>query len=191
TTVYVRGIGVSGTNAVTISGNTIQNVISYVAVGNAGIELTSAIGSGTISVADNTIVNTVLNTGAFQSRGISILASAGAYTVSGNTITNTQSFAGSTTLQPSGIFVATAAPSATIERNKISTVYNRNTGTFGAWGMSLSGGNNVTVRNNFISDVNQVMTGGAAFSATFGVVGLRVATGTGHKIYHNSVQMSG
>jgi hypothetical protein len=191
TTVYVRGIGVNGVTAVSISANTIQNVISYIGLGNAGIELTSLIGAGPISVADNSITNTVLNTGAFQSRGISILAATGAYTVSGNTITNTQSFAGSSTLQPAGIHVATAAPSATIERNKIATVYNRSTGTFGAYGVNLAGGNNITLRNNFVSDINQVMTGGSAFSPQFGVLGVRVASGTGHKIYHNSVQMFG
>ena len=46
TTVYNRGIGISGTNALTVSGNTIQNVISYVGIGMSGVELTGAIGTG-------------------------------------------------------------------------------------------------------------------------------------------------
>ena len=35
------------------------------------------------------------------------------------------------------------------------------------------------------------MTGGAAFSTTFGVHGIRCNAGTNHKVYHNSVNLYG
>ena len=191
TTVYVRGIGISGATAATIAGNTIQNVISYVGVGVAGVELTSAIGIGPINVNNNAITNVVQNVGSFYARGVSMVSASGTYGLAGNNITNIQNFSGSSANQPNGIFASTTATSATIELNKVTTITNRNTGTFGVQGVTLTAGNNVTFRNNVISDVTQNMSGGTAFSTTFGVVGLRIAGGTGHKIYHNSVNMFG
>ena len=63
---------------------------------------------------------------------------------------------------------------------------NNNTTTFGAFGIILNGGNNHVVKNNFVSNINHNMAGGAAFSTTFGVFGISVNTGTGHKVYYNS-----
>jgi hypothetical protein len=191
TTVYVRGIGISGATAATIAGNTIQNVISYVGAGVAAVELTSAIGIGPINVNNNAITNVVQNSGSFYARGVAMASASGTYGVAGNTITNIQNFSGSSANQPNGIFASTTATSATIELNKVTTVTNRNTGTFGVQGVTLTAGNNVTFRNNVISNVTQDMSAGVAFSTTFGTVGLRVAGGTGHKIYHNSVNMFG
>ena len=78
----------------------------------------------------------------------------------------------------------------TIEKNIVSRVNNRSTGTFGAYGISLNGGNGSTVRNNFVSGVQHDMTGGGAFSTTFGVFGIRIGSGTGHFIYNNSVNLA-
>src|SRR5262245_1991832 len=199
TTIYVKGINVQGTAAVTISGNTVTNVISYIQLAHAAVELTSGIGAGTVSVANNTISNVVVNavtTANFAAQGIanvSTTAGGATYTISGNLITNVQNFSSASAAQPNGIVIntSTAFTSGTIETNKVTLVYNRSTGTFGAQGISLNGGNNVTVRNNFVSDVNQVINGGASFNTQFGVVGIRAFVGTGHKIYHNSVNMFG
>ncbi len=58
--------------------------------------------------------------------------------------------------------------------------------------MNLGGGSNHIVQNNFVSGViNDQTAGTGAFSATFGAFGIRVASGTGHKIYHNSVNLYG
>ncbi len=191
-TVYTKGIYIQGTNAVTVSGNTIQNILSYVGVNMSGVELASSIGNGVVSVSNNTITGVVLNTtGTFASRGISVLAATGTYTLNDNIISNIQNYAGGSAGRPSGIFVNTTATSAVIDRNSISNIVNRNTGTWGCAALFLSGGNNITVKNNRIFDVNQDFTGGAAFSTTFGLYGLQVGSGTGHKIYHNSVNMYG
>lgn len=80
--------------------------------------------------------------------------------------------------------------SATIELNRITTVYNRNTGTWGVSGI-IFGGTAVTVKNNTVSDLKMDITGGAAFSTTFGVHGIRCNAGTNHKVYHNSVNLYG
>ena len=44
---------------------------------------------------------------------------------------------------------------------------------------------------SFVSGVTGDMTGGAAFSTTFGLHGIRLGSGTGHKVYHNSVNLFG
>ncbi len=48
TTVYTRGVFVSGTAAITITGNTIRNIISYVGITTEAIELNSTITNSTI-----------------------------------------------------------------------------------------------------------------------------------------------
>ena len=83
-----------------------------------------------------------------------------------------------------GIDATGTVTSATIELNRITTVYNRSTGTWGASGI-IFGGTAVTVKNNTVSDVKMDMTGGAAFSTTFGVHGIRYNAATNHKVYHN------
>jgi len=194
TTVYVKGIYVSGTASVQITGNTIKNILSYVGTPIAGIELNTAIGSGTLNIANNTITGVALNVNSANSaRGISILNAAGAYTVTGNTVSTIQNFCSNTTTtnRPTGIFVATSAPSAILSNNRVSKVYDLNTGTYGVSAFWLNGGNNITVQNNFIYDVSQDITGGAAFSTGYGVNGLFIGSGTGHKIYHNSIHLSG
>src|SRR5438445_12085708 len=75
--------------------------------------------------------------------------------------------------------------SGLIEKNKISGVFALNPGTFGASGITLLLGNNVTVQNNFVSAIKNDQTAGtdAAPASTDAVYGIKVATGTGHKIY--------
>ena len=51
-------------------------------------------------------------------------------------------------------------------------------------------GSNITARNNVISDINEDITGNKFAGAT-GIFGLAINGGTGHRIYHNSVNMSG
>ena len=63
--------------------------------------------------------------------------------------------------------------------------------TFAAYGIDLNGGNNAVLRNNFVSNVNHDMSGGAAFGPAFGVMGILVTGGTGHQIYNNSVNLYG
>src|SRR6218665_3800459 len=191
-TVYTKGIWVTGTNAVSITGNTFKNIVSYVSDVLAGIELVSPIGTGTVDISSNTVSGVVNNGVANHSRGILVInTGTNPYTISSNSISNIQALYGSTSFQPVGLEVNTSATSATIENNTIAAVYNRSTGSYGSWGVNLNGGNNITFRNNILYDVKQDMSGGTTFSTLNGVHGLRIATGTGHKIYHNSISLSG
>ncbi|HRH71388.1 MAG TPA: GEVED domain-containing protein [Flavobacteriales bacterium] len=194
TTVYTKGIYVQGTTAVTITGNSVRNILSYVGTQANGIELNTAIGTGVVNVSNNTVIGVVLNAGTSTPRGIDLNSAAAGATVSvnGNTVTNVQSNAPSGfSPKPVGLRLSTSATAATVNGNTISMIYNRAPGTGGVFGIDLAGGNNVTLTNNCVSDVNQNIAGGAAFSLGFGMIGIRVNSGTGHAVYHNTVSMSG
>ncbi|HMT08347.1 MAG TPA: Calx-beta domain-containing protein [Pyrinomonadaceae bacterium] len=81
---------------------------------------------------------------------------------------------------------------AIIENNRVNRVRNNDLQTWTAMGINLGGGNNHIVRNNFVSGVINDQTGGTgSFGTSFGAYGIRVGSGTGHQIYHNSVNMYG
>ena len=124
--------------------------------------------------------------------GITVQGSTNA-SVSGNTV-YVEGFVPSSS-STHGITVgvnSTAVSGATIEKNKVSRVRNNNGQSWSAFGINLGGGNNHVVRNNFVFDVRNDQTAGTgAFSTLFGAFGIRVASGTGHKIYHNSVHLFG
>jgi hypothetical protein len=81
---------------------------------------------------------------------------------------------------------------AIFEKNQVLRVRNNNVQTFGAYGVNLAGGNNHFVVNNFVLDVRNDQTAGTgAFSTNFGAIGIRVASGVGHHVYHNSVHLFG
>jgi hypothetical protein len=87
---------------------------------------------------------------------------------------------------------STAITGAMIERNRVNRVRNNNPSTWSAFGINLGGGSDHVVRNNFVSGViNDQTTGTGAFGTTFGAYGIRIAAGTGHDIYHNSVHLYG
>jgi hypothetical protein len=130
------------------------------------------------------------NTTTVYSRGI-VVSGFSAATISLNTIRNTGFFV---TTSTQGIFIGEASSNtsaALVTRNNVNNVINSNTGTYGAYGINLGGGSNHLVSNNFVSGINQDMSGGFSFSTTFGFFGIRVASGTGHTITYNSVNMQG
>jgi hypothetical protein len=198
-TVYSCGISVKGTTGLNINNNTISNILSYLATGTSGIELVGSFGSGPIRVFDNTINGVVLNNSSSNPvNGILVSGASGAYTLRGNSITNIMNSGNSVSNQPSGIRTAVTGGSVVpiIESNKISRVYNYNTGTFGANGIFLQAGNNDTIRNNVIWDINQdISATSTVLNVTNGVYGIRIGSGTsngsGHCIYHNTVHLSG
>ena len=87
--------------------------------------------------------------------------------------------------------ISASGSGAIFEKNKVLRVFANSTGTYGAYGINLGGGNAHVVRNNFVTNVNGDMTGGIAFDTGFGLFGIRVAAGNDHKIYHNSVNLFG
>ena len=147
-----------------------------------------------LSITNNVIGAAAPGTTTIYSRGITVQGFDNT-TISGNLIQNMSGFVNSTAANSSGIGlgsdVTAIGTNAIVERNVIAGVNQASPGTYGSYGINANAGNNVTIRNNFVYGVTGDMTGGVAFSTTFGLYGIRVASGTGHRVYHNSVSMTG
>ncbi len=112
--------------------------------------------------------------------------------IAGNTVYVEGFIASSSAGHAINVGVVSATGTFTIEKNRVARVRNNNPQGWSAFGINLGGANNHTVRNNFIFDIRNDQTAGTgAFGTTFGAYGIRIASGTGHKIYHNSVHLSG
>ncbi|MEO8196260.1 MAG: Calx-beta domain-containing protein [Thermoanaerobaculia bacterium] len=159
-----RGIAVQGSAITVASGLTITN---------------NVIGSATAG-----------NTTTVYSRGMT-LQGFDSTTISGNTVRNIESFLSTAVVGLNLGDASTTGTNASVTKNIVTNVLNRSTGTFGAYGINLNAGNAITVANNFVAGVTHDMTGGGAFSTTFGVIGIRLGTGINHKVYYNSVSLFG
>ena len=181
------GVYVQGADGATVSNNMIGNFSATDAENDTGIWL--ATGAGNTTVSGNTVTNLGMTlTTAFAPFGIresSGLAVSGNH-FDGNTVTNL-STTGSTAVR--GMILSSSG--VTLQRNTIQGIINNNTDTYGAFGIDVVGGNDAVIKNNFVSDVNHNMSGGFAFGPDFGVVGIRLGVGTGHKVYNNSVNLFG
>lgn len=181
------GLYMQGVNGGTISQNTIGNFSAIEGENDTGIWL--ATGSANIAVSGNTVSTLGMTlTTAFAPYGIreSSGVAASGTSISGNTV-SALTTTGGTAIRG----IAVSGGGVTIQRNRIQDIKNNNTNTFGAFGIDVTAGNDQIIQNNFISDVNHNMSGGAAFGPDFGVVGIRLGAGNGHKVYFNSVNLFG
>ncbi len=181
-----------GVNGATVTNNQVGNIDKANDETDVGIWL--ATGTINATVSGNTVSGIgYTGTGAFGAIGINVTSTLANTNnnVTGNNVSDISTNGGSSGSVARGIVVAGTTSDLTIQKNNVQGIINTSTGTFPAYGLDISGGNNVTVKNNFVSNVSFNMTGGAAFSTTFGVFGIRVGAGTGHKIYNNSVNLYG
>ncbi|MBL0181986.1 MAG: hypothetical protein IPP96_06690 [Chitinophagaceae bacterium] len=181
TNIGFTGINIANAVNPNVTLNTVQN-ISATSGSAAGILTAATVAGATIS--QNTVQNVATTTPIIY--GILAGGASGTFTISKNTVSQITASAGS-----SYVVGIEATVSSTIESNKVSGIINNTTGTYGAYGINLNGGNSSIVRNNFVSNVTHDMSGGTAFSTTFGMFGIRIGTGTGHQVYHNSVNLYG
>ncbi|MCA1612564.1 MAG: hypothetical protein LC800_00110 [Acidobacteria bacterium] len=114
--------------------------------------------------------------------------------ISGNTVYVEGFVAGSSAGVGQGIALATLSSASTlrVEKNRVARVHSNAPDTWPAIGINLGGGSNHVVQNNFVCDIINDQTAGFGGGGTgFGAYGIRVATGGGHKVYHNSVHLYG
>ena len=186
----IRNVGIymQGVNGATVSQNTIGNLDAAIGENDYGIWL--ATGTINATVSNNTVSNLGMTlTTAFAPYGIR--ESSGVATTTGNIISSNNISNLTTTGSIAVYGIDNGGTGTIIERNKVTGIINNNINTYGAYGINITGNNDAIIRNNFVSDINGVMTGGGAFSTGFGVFGIRIAAGTGHKVYYNSVNMYG
>jgi Secretion system C-terminal sorting domain len=203
-----------GTGATTVAGGTTapSAIASVATVVGAGITATSfsvtnnqinacaraiSVNASATTVANNlNIQNNLIgsatagNATTVYGRGISVQGFNNAI-IAGNTIQNIEWYAPTAIMGISCGDVSATGINMLIENNYVTNVINKNVGTYGAYGINAAAGNGFIIRNNFISSINSDMTGGAAFSTTFGIFGIRAGAGLNHKVYNNSVNLYG
>gem|GEM_PF-5455632 len=168
----------------------VRNVISYIGSNIMGIEVSSA-GLSTnvqpITINNNTVDGVCNNTSGFWTvNGMSIATVVPAQ-IKGNTIRNVYNPSGSAVTGLTTSTSSTAAQTLEIANNRVSTIYVGSTST--ARGITHTSGNNTFTYNNFVWDVRgNTLTSVLSTSVRAGIA---IAGGTGHKVYHNSVHLSG
>lgn len=187
-TVYVKGIIVQNCNSFSISGNSIQNITSYVGTTISAVEipgLTSA--TGTAEISGNTLTNIYLSQSTNAVRGIQVTSTGTPIRVYNNSISNIQSVASNSV---SGINMASTAANSSAVKNSITKVYCRSTtASSQAVGILISTGSD-TFANNTISDILSTMNT-SSFTTSQGAYGIMATSGTGGKVYHNSINLAG
>jgi hypothetical protein len=187
--ILMVGVYMQGVDGGTISNNVVGNFVNTDNNEDTGIWLAS--GTVNTTVSGNTVSSLGADPAANSDTityGIRETSSVGA---SGNVIsTNSVSNMNHWALNQV-IGIAVAGGGVLVERNNVQGIANVHTGTYGAYGIDIEVLNNCIVRNNFVSNITQNMTTGNAFTDTYGVFGIRIAQGTGHKIYNNSVNLYG
>ena len=168
------------------SNNTFQN--NAIAAAQYGITLVGPTGNETgNSIVDNVIGSTVAAS-KIGFNGIAVFQQANA-TVASNSIAGVNT---ATTSTASGIRVSGTASGISITANQIADVKNTNTGGWGANGIQLNSSTtaaNVTVSNNFISDVAAYgyASGAGVSDNGYGIIAV---TGGGYNIYFNTVSLT-
>lgn len=181
------GLYMQGVNGATVSQNALGNFSASEGENDTGIWLATGTANATVSGNTVSTLGMTLTTG-FAPFG---LRESSGVAASGNSITGNTISALSTTGGAAVRGIAVGGGGVTVQGNRISDIKNNNTGTFGAFGIDVTAGNGSVIQNNFVSDVNHNMSGGGAFGPDFGVVGIRLGAGTGHRVYFNSVNLFG
>jgi hypothetical protein len=164
TTVYSMGMTLQGFAAASISGNTVQNIESYLAssTGIRGIDLGGVSPSGAGPVVEKNIVTGVYNrnTSGYGAYGIDIELS----NVSGASVRNN--------------FISGVKNDVSGSSSAFST-------TYGAFGIRIGGGNNHSIYFNSISMSGAVGTGANDLTASLGIVS---TSSTGLDVRNNILQ---
>jgi len=116
------------------------------------------------------------------------LAGANAPLVKGNEIYNMIT---TTATNQTGIWLNSDLVNPVIEGNRVHDLQNNNSGGWGAWGINVNAAtvSGATIVNNVIYNINTINY--SATSTTYNPFGIRLVAGTGHKIYHNTVHLTG
>ncbi len=190
-TSVLTGVGAGASVAnLTVANNNVQTAARGISINGSG----TAVHAG-VQVTGNYIGNAVSgDVDQVTAIGITVNGSSDAI-ISGNTVYVEGYVASSAAGHGINVGVnSTNTTGATIERNQVNRVWNNNPASWSAYGINVAGvaASAHTVRNNFVSGViNSQAAGTGAFGTTFGAYGIRIASGTGHKVYHNSVNLYG
>jgi hypothetical protein len=130
-----------------------------------------------LMIKNNTVGSTVLSD-QIGFKGINVHQTQTS-SIEGNNIFNIKA---TTSINVAGIEIGGTASSAiSVSRNKLESIYSESTGGWGAYGINVVGGNNHQIVNNVITDLHTINY--SATSTVYNAFGIRLTSGTGHKIY--------
>lgn len=183
------GSAVLTTMASASAGNDYDNIIvrnNLIVNAYIGVHVSGAVApnqADNLQVLDNTI-------GSLTNR-IGFKGFVGLHLVGGNITNNTVTAIQNTQfVNIAGIEVGgTATAGFQVRRNTIFEIQQFSPSQYGAYGINITGGVGVVAANNVIYGVQTVNY--ASTSTTWQAYGIRLAGGTGHGIYYNSVNMYG
>ncbi|MBP9581652.1 MAG: hypothetical protein IT276_10445, partial [Ignavibacteriaceae bacterium] len=192
-------LNISGANSIRLAGIYVQGVdgatVSYNNVGNFTTSDASNItgawfATGTVNsnITSNNFGPINSTTGAPRGIAISSAVPNANIVLSGNIINELTT---SYTSAPYGIYVFSTTTGVTVEKNQVRKIWNTNSSGYGSRGIHVFTGlanSNITLKNNFVSDVKA--TGDA--SATYWGIGIGIeGATTGVNVYYNSVNLFG
>jgi hypothetical protein len=173
-----------GHKNLTIENNVIYN--NYYAVVISG---TSATGKVSGALLSKNIIGT--DSASFYNQYYGVyMTNADSITLSKNVIKNVKTTG---SLNNAGIYIEANTTNSIISGNTISGIYSTSSGGWGAFGINFNTGtgvDNITVRNNAISDI---LTSNYTNSATttYNAYGIRILGGNNLKFYFNTVHLFG
>lgn len=137
----------------------------------------------------NNIIGSDVSSEYIGYRGIYLYYSCQGAKITGNRIYNIKRTNGTNL---AGIELYYYCANTIIDRNQIYGIYQEASGGWGAYGINIStstGNSNITISNNFISDLHTINYSGS--STTYNPFGIRITGGTNFKIYHNTIHLYG
>lgn len=181
------GMTVQVLNNASITSNTVKNVfISGDTSSNVGIQIVQSTNS---TVGLNTVTGISATGSSVVPQGITAVTSTTGLSINGNVVDGVSS---SGSVGPQGITVSTGVTNSSVTRNNVTNISYTGTGGYGGKGIEINTGtasSNVTVANNFITNIKgDCWSPGANILDT--VMGMRVIGTTGGvNIYNNSVNL--
>jgi hypothetical protein len=186
----------AGTNTASLSTNSLGDNYDNLSIENNEVRRAYRgiyIGGTTTNVADNLVIKDNIISSSNQSeqtsfRGVEVR------NINGGLIENNQIASMKINSATSNAAISIEGTTSSIQnirisKNKISGIYSESTSGYGAYGVNIASGNNITIDNNIIYDVKTANYNSS--STTFQAFGIRLGAGTGHKVYYNSVHLYG
>ncbi|MES2654782.1 MAG: T9SS type A sorting domain-containing protein [Bacteroidota bacterium] len=162
-----------------------NNVIKRAQIGVNVFTTNYPAGANTGLNISGNIIGDVSNTLNVNTGGINIANSPQAI-IAQNSIFNVNSTASTNNY---GIQVGSNSSKSTITGNKIDTITNASINGWGAYGINIAGSDTLTIANNIVTRI--AIINYSTTSTVYNPFGIRVASGSGHRIYYNSVNLYG
>lgn len=182
-TVATTGVVIQGDN-----NNRIGLIANVIRKAQTGISVTSTTAPAGLHqglyIAENKIGD-VLNTMNIGRMGIT-LANAPVSVITRNIIYNINDI---TSTLNYGIQVGANSSKSEITANRVDTVFNGNTGGWAAYGINITGSDTLLIANNIITRI--ALYNYSTTSTTYNPFGLRITSGSGHKVYYNTINLFG